>query len=117
MAVTANPSKDISDISDTHFEDIQMLVPIIQQNVVPVGLLEQFFNDDVVAFIVNMSNLQVNKDKGKHKFKMNASEICLFVSLLLLTVYNSLLEESFTGKIHQMFSMPLNVKPHVSQSL
>ena len=34
-----------------------MLVPIIQQNVVPVGLLEQFFNDDVVAFIVNMSNL------------------------------------------------------------
>lgn len=92
-------------------------MPIIQQNVVPVGLLEQFFNHDVIAFIVNMSNLYVNRDKGKHKFKMNTSEICLFVSLLLLTVYNSLLEKRFTGKIHQMFSMLLNVKPHVSQLL
>ena len=83
MAVTANPSKDIS---DTHLEDIWILVPIIQQNVVPVGLLEQFFNHDVIAFIVNMSNLYVNIDKGKHKFKMNTSEICLSHCCCLLYI-------------------------------
>ena len=42
-----------------------MLVPITQQNVILVGLFEQFFDDDVIAFIVNMSNLYANKNKGK----------------------------------------------------
>ena len=57
------------DISDTHFDDIQMAMPIIQQNVTHVGLFEQFFDDNVIAFIVNMSTLYAKRDKGKHKIQ------------------------------------------------
>ena len=57
MSVTASPSKEKlqpkkEEISDTYFDDIQMPVSIIQQNVTLVGLFEQFFDDDFIAFIV-----------------------------------------------------------------
>ena len=42
------------EVSDTHFLNIQISVPVVQQNVTPVGLFEQFFDGDVIAFIVNM---------------------------------------------------------------
>ena len=67
-----------------------MPVPITQQNMTPVGLFEQFFDDDVIVFIVNMSNLYTNKDKGKQEFKTNASEIRLFIAMLLLTGHSPL---------------------------
>ena len=78
-------------ISDIHFDDIKLPVPIIQQNVTPVGLFEHFFDDYVIASIVNLSNWYANAEKGKHEFKTNASEICLFIVTLLLTGYNTLL--------------------------
>ena len=74
--------------SDIHFDDIKLPVPIIQQNVTPVGLFEHFFDDYVIASIVNLSNWYANTEKGKHEFKPNASDIC-FV-MLLLTGYNPL---------------------------
>ena len=52
------------EILHIHFDDIQMPVPIVQQNVTPI--FEQFFDDDVIAFIANMSNLYINRDKEKH---------------------------------------------------
>ena len=67
-----------------------MSVSFIQQNVTPVGIFEQFFDVDVIAIIVKMSNLYANRGKGKHEFKTNASEICLFMAMLLVTGYNPL---------------------------
>ena len=87
------------EILDTQFDDVQMSVPIIQQNVAPVGLFEQFFDDDVIVFIVNLSNLYANRDKGKHEFKTNASEIRLFIAMLLLTGYNPLPRKKLYWKI------------------
>ena len=37
-----------------------------------------------------MSNLYANRGKGKHEFKLNVSEIRLFITMLILTVYNPL---------------------------
>ena len=46
-----------------------MAMPIIQQNVTHVGLFEQFFDDNGIAFIVNMSTLYAKRDTGKHKIQ------------------------------------------------
>ena len=73
------------EVSDTHFLNIQMPVPVVQQNVTPVGLFEQFFDGDVIAFIINMPHLCANRDQGKREFKTNASEIRLVIAMLLLT--------------------------------
>ena len=55
-----------------------MPVPIVQQIVTPVGRFEQFFeDDDAIAFTANMSNSYADRDKEKHEFKTNASEMLL----------------------------------------
>ena len=58
--------------------------------VTPTSLFELFFDDEVVNFMVDMTNLYAQRDKGKHKFTTDANEMHLFLAMLLLTDYNQL---------------------------
>ena len=64
--------------------------PIIQHEVTATGLSQKFFDDEVIASIVEMTNLYAKRDKGKHDFNTDASEIRLFIGMLLLTGYSPL---------------------------
>ena len=58
--------------------------------VTPTGIINLFFDDDVINMIVNMTNLYARRDKGDTTFKTSASEIRLFLAILLLSGYNVL---------------------------
>ena len=51
------------EVSDTQFGNIQMPMPSDQENMTPLDLFGQLFDDDVISFVVNMSNLYANRHK------------------------------------------------------
>jgi len=53
----------------------------------PVAIFNAFFNDDIVEFMVSMTNLYAQRDKGKHGFSTDVNEMRLFLAMLLLTGY------------------------------
>ena len=77
-------------ISDKHFDSVLMPEPSRQDIVTPVALFEKFFDHEVIEFIVEMTNLDAQRDKGKHGFNTDSEEIRLFLGMLLLTGYNQL---------------------------
>ena len=79
-----------------------MPVLIIQQNVTPVGHFEQFFDDDVIAFIFT----QIETRKNMNSKLMLLKYFYLSRGCFLLDIIHCL-EESVTGKTHQTSSMLL----------
>ena len=56
----------------------------------PTAILELYFNEEVINYLTEMTNLYANRDKGKHSFHVDHSEMHLFVAMLLLSGYNVL---------------------------
>ena len=54
----------------------------------PFGLFNLFFDDEVIDFIVDQTNLYARRDKGFTNFGTDSSEIRLFLAVLLLSGYN-----------------------------
>ena len=90
------------EFSETHFDELQMPVLIIQQNVTPVGLFEQFFDDDVIAFIFT----QIETRKNMNSKLMLPKYFYLSQCCFLLDIIHCL-EESVTGKPQQTSTMLL----------
>jgi len=53
----------------------------------PVAIFNAFFDDNVVEYMVSMTNLYAQRDKGKHGFSIDVNEMRLFLAMLLLTGY------------------------------
>ena len=51
---------------------------------------ELYFDEEVINYLTEMTNLYSNRDKGKHSFHVDHSEMRLFVAMLLLSGYNVL---------------------------
>ena len=60
------------------------------ENVTPTSIYELFFDDEVVNFMVEITNLYAQRDKIKHNFSTDVAEMWLFIAMLLLTGYNQL---------------------------
>ena len=65
-------------------------------------LFENFFNNDLVAYIAEQSILYA-KYKGNHTFTVTIEEIRAFFTILLISGYASLTEEECIGKNSLMF--------------
>ena len=55
----------------------------------PFGIFNLFFDDDVVDYIVEMTNLYAMREKGIMDFRTDNDEIRTFIAILLLSGYNS----------------------------
>ena len=58
---------------------------VFQEYLSPTGIFDLFFDDKVVQYLVDMTNLYVHRDKGKHSFNISRSEMRLFIAILLLS--------------------------------
>ena len=63
---------------------------VFQEYLSPTGIFDLFFDDEVVQYLVDMTNLYAHRDKGKHLFNISGSEMRLFIVILLLSGYNVL---------------------------
>ena len=63
---------------------------VFQEYLSPTGIFDLFFDDEVVQYLVDMTNLYAHRDKGRHSFNINRSEMRLFIAILLLSGYNVL---------------------------
>ena len=59
------------------------------ENVTPFSCFELFFDDAVVEFFVEMTNLYARRDKGFTDFSIDVGEMRLFLCILLISGYNS----------------------------
>lgn len=53
----------------------------------PVSLFESFFDDDVVNYLCDMTELYAHDNKGDHEFSIAAGEMRCFLAILLLSGY------------------------------
>ena len=67
------------------------------------SLFELFFDDEVVNFMVNMTNLYAWRDKRKNSFTTNANEMQFFIAKLLLTDYKQLPQRKCIEKTDPMY--------------
>ena len=56
----------------------------------PTALFDLYFDDTVIDFMVEMTNLYAQHDKSKHDFLTSPDEMRLFIAMLLLSGYNVL---------------------------
>ena len=56
----------------------------------PTAIFVLYFDEEVINYLTKMTNLYANRDKAKHSFHVEHSEMRLFVAMLLLSGYNVL---------------------------
>ena len=56
----------------------------------PTKIFNQFFDDEVIDYLVDMSKLYAHREKGRHSFNIDRSEMRLFIAVLLVSGYNEL---------------------------
>lgn len=56
----------------------------------PFAIFNAFFDDDVVEYMVRMTNMYAQRDKGNHGFSTDMCEMRLFLAMLLLSGYSVL---------------------------
>jgi hypothetical protein len=56
----------------------------------PAAIFNAFFDDDVVEYMVKMTHLYAQCDKGNHGFSTDSAEMRLFLAMLLLSGYDVL---------------------------
>ena len=76
-----------NDLKNNIFDDVPPLQPQQTSSITPVSLFKLFFDDEVIDFMVRMTNLYANRGKGKHNFKTDSKEMRLFLAMILLTGY------------------------------
>lgn len=64
--------------------------PFLQQSLDPVAFFELFFDDEVIDYLVEQTNLYASRDKGDHSFVTTRKEFQTFLAILLLSGYNQL---------------------------
>ncbi|ESN97825.1 hypothetical protein HELRODRAFT_177449 [Helobdella robusta] len=73
-------------------------------NLTPTQLFNAFFDDSVINFIKDMTELYTRRDKGKHNFSTTLEEICIFFAMLLcqilLSIFNEYSEGYIAEKVH-----------------
>jgi len=52
-----------------------------------MALFNAFFDDECLEYVVKMTNLYAQREKGKHSFHTDVCEMRLFLAMLLLTGY------------------------------
>ena len=72
------------------FDNVAQPQPHTLETATPASIFELFFDEEVICFLVEMTNLYAQRDKGKHNFCTDSSEIRLFIAMLLITGYNQL---------------------------
>ena len=73
---------------------------LLQDYSSPTTLFNLFFDVEVVEYLVKITKLYAHQEKGKHLFNIDQSEMCLFITILLLSGYNVLSRQKFyMGKI------------------
>ena len=79
------------------------------------SLFELVFGDKVVSFMLDITNLYAQSDKGKHNFITNSNKMHLFPAMLILTadVLNTAICNAMSGN---HFEDLLSVL-HLSKSL
>jgi Transposase IS4 len=60
------------------------------ETLTPFAIFNAFFDDEVVEYMVSMTNLYAQRDKGKHGFTTDVAEMRLFLAMLLLSGYTVL---------------------------
>ena len=76
------------DLNSKEFVDPPMLKDKTLDKITPFGIFNLFFDDAVLQYIVDMTNLYATRDKGLVGFSTNSSEIRTFIAILLLSGYN-----------------------------
>ena len=56
----------------------------------PVELFEFFFDEEVIAYLVDQTNLYASRDMGDHNFTTNNQDMKTFLAILLLSGYSAL---------------------------
>ena len=64
----------------------------LENIVIPLRLLELFFDDALVDMIVGYTNLQNHREKEDISFEITNKKICLFLSMLMLSGCTKLLD-------------------------
>ena len=63
-------------------------------NISPFKLWQHFFTEDMIEYIVRNINLYANRDCNNVTFVVSASEVCVFLGILLLFGYHILPQTS-----------------------
>lgn len=71
--------------------------------VTPASLFDLFFDDEVVNFMVDMTNLYAERNKGKHSSTTDANKMHLFRAMLLLTAITNCVKGKCIRKTHGMY--------------
>ena len=56
----------------------------------PTAIFDLYFDEEVINYLTKMTNLYAHRDRGKHNFHVEHSEMRLFLAMLLLSGYNVL---------------------------
>ena len=77
-----------NDLRPRNFVDALEVKTRSSQNVTPFGIFNRFFDDEVINYIVDMTNLYGRREKGIVGFSTDNCEIRTFLAIMLLTGYN-----------------------------
>lgn len=77
------------DINPKDFVDPPVPKNECVDKITPFGIFNFFFDDEVVDYIVKMTNLYATREKGIMGFRTNNNEIRTFLAILLLSGYNN----------------------------
>ena len=61
-----------------------------EQFLSPTAIFDRYFDEEAINYLTEMTNLYAYRDKGKHTFHVEHSEMRLFLAMLLLSGYNVL---------------------------
>ena len=56
----------------------------------PTAIFDLYFDEEVINYLTEMTNLYAHRDRGKHNFHVGHAEMRLFLAMLLLSGYNVL---------------------------
>ena len=56
----------------------------------PTAIFDLCFDEEVINYLTEMTNLYAHRDRGKHNFHVEHAEMRLFLAMLLLSGYNVL---------------------------
>lgn len=78
------------DIDAKTFSDIpEESLQSFSSNITPFSIFNLFFDDVVIDFIVDMTNLYAQQDKNLTTFRTDNAEIRVFIAILMLSGYNT----------------------------
>ena len=93
------------DFQRNKFVTVQDPQPQQLDSATPISIFELFFDDEVIQFMVNMTNLYARRDKLNHHFKIDNNQMRLLMAMLLLTGYTCLPRRRLYWETETMVTM------------